>query len=461
MFRIARPRVVAYFALELALVFGVVFALAQATLTLTEAPVDALPFVPALAIGLVFCVGLVGTQTVSLGDEGNLPREIIVFTIVSIVLGLVCYAAVRLFARGDGPPLPALLALEGAVVLPLVVAGWRWLSVRLNLLSAIRERVLILGTGESARNVCRWIVGDHASEYGVIGFVDTGEERLGTVLAMGVRIQTSHEALNSFCADRVDRVIVALDEKRGQLPVRQLMELRMRGIEIEDATSFIERIGGKIAVETMLPSWLIFAEGFKTTRVKMALKRAVDVTHAVGLLLLTAPLMLLTALAIKLESAGPVFYRQERMGRDGVNFEVLKFRSMKHGAEAKSGPTWAKKYDPRVTRVGRVIRKLRIDELPQLINVLRGEMSFVGPRPEREHFVRQLEETIPYYGVRMIVRPGVTGWAQVQHGYADTEEDALEKLKYDLFYIKNSNVLLDLWIVLKTVGVVLAGSGAR
>jgi sugar transferase (PEP-CTERM system associated) len=341
------------------------------------------------------------------------------------------------------------------------VAAWRWLSIRHNVFNAMRERVLILGTGETARKVCRWIVADHSGEYGVTGFVDEGESRLGTVLAMGVRIQTSHDTLGHFCPPRVDRVIVALDEKRGRLPVRQLMELRLRGIEIEEATSFFERISGKIAVETMLPSWLIFSEGFKTTKLKLALKRVVDVANAVGLLLLTMPVTILTALLIRLDSPGPVLYRQERHGRNGQPFEVLKFRSMKHGAELKSGPTWAKKYDPRITRVGKVIRKLRIDELPQLINVLRGEMSFVGPRPEREHFVKQLEKTVPYYGLRMIVRPGVTGWAQVEHGYADSEEDALEKLKYDLYYIKNSNIFLDLWIVLKTVRVVLLGRGAQ
>jgi sugar transferase (PEP-CTERM system associated) len=278
---------------------------------------------------------------------------------------------------------------------------------------------------------------------------------------MGVRIQTSYASLPSFCPARVDRVIVALGEKRGLLPVRQLMELRLRGIEIEDATSFIERIGGKIAVETMLPSWLVFSEGFKTTRLKMAFKRLVDIGHAVVLLLPALPVMGLAALVIRLDSPGPVLYRQERMGQHGRRFQVLKLRSMKHGAERKTGPTWAAKYDPRVTRVGMVLRKLRVDELPQLFNVLRGEMSFVGPRPEREHFVRQLEEKIPYFGLRTIMRPGLTGWAQVQAGYADSAEDTLEKLKHDLYYVKNHNLLLDLWIVLKTVRVVLFGRGAQ
>jgi sugar transferase (PEP-CTERM system associated) len=331
--------------------------------------------------------------------------------------------------------------------------------VRFHLFRAVRERVLILGTGEAARQVCRWIVGNHSSEYAVLGFASETPSRDGTILAMGARIQTDFDTLARFCAGRVERVIVAIEEKRGRLPVRQLMEVRLLGIEIEDATSFFERISGKIAVETLLPSWLIFSEGFKTTRLRLILKRCVDVVFSIGLLILTAPLMLVTAIAIKLDSRGPILYRQPRLGRDGHEFDVLKFRSMQQDAESESGPTWTSHRDPRITTVGRVIRPLRIDELPQLINVLRGEMSFVGPRPERAHFVHQLEEVIPYYGLRMTVRPGITGWAQVEYGYGASREEALEKLKYDLYYIKNSNVLLDLWIVLKTFKVVLFGKG--
>jgi len=461
LFRISRPRVVAYFALELTLVVGVILALAQATLLLLSGGTESLPALPVVAISAIFCVALFGTQSANLGDDGGVVREIVVFTIVSLALGLVGYAAVRVFARDDEPQLLAFLTLECAVAVPLVVAVWRWCSVRYNVFNAMREQVLILGTGETARKVCRWIVSDHAAEYGVVGFADDGEGRLGSVLAMGARIQTGYDSLVGFCLPRVDRIIVALDEKRGMLPVRQLMELRLRGIEIEEATTFFERISGKIAVETMLPSWLIYSEGFKSTQIRTVLKRGADIFLSVVLLLFTLPVMALAALAIRLDSAGPILFRQDRMGMDGKNFQVLKFRSMKHGAEKKSGPTWATKYDPRITRVGRFIRKVRIDELPQLFNVLRGEMSFVGPRPEREHFVRQLEETIPYFGLRMAVRPGITGWAQVRHGYADTMEDAVEKLKYDLYYIKNNNLMLDMWIVLKTIGVVLGARGAQ
>jgi sugar transferase (PEP-CTERM system associated) len=278
---------------------------------------------------------------------------------------------------------------------------------------------------------------------------------------MGVRVLTRFSELEQWSLGRVDRIVVALDEKRGKLPIQELMRLRLSGLEIEDATSFFERASGKLAVETMLPSWLIFSDGFRASPLRRAGKRIADIGVSLVLLILAAPIMIVTALLIMAESGGPVLYRQRRMGRGGIDFDMLKFRSMVQDAEKKSGPTWAGHDDPRVTRVGKILRKLRLDELPQLINVLRGQMSFVGPRPERRHFVEQLEKEIQYYSLRTTVRPGITGWAQVQYRYGATVEDAREKLKYDLFYIKNSNALYDLWIMLKTVKVVLTASGAR
>ncbi len=395
-----------------------------------------------------------------LSDQATLRREILVFSVISLVLGL--FASIGLWLLfPQQPRLTVLLVLEGAVGVPAAVAAWRYASVHLSVLNIARERLLIVGTGETARQVARGIAKNHNSEYTVIGFADEDQMRIGEVVAGGARIQTDFENLNSFSPGRTDRIIVALDEKRGKFPVRQLMGLRLLGIEIEEATTFFERVGGKIAVETMLPSWLIFSDGFKTSALKSTLKRAADVVLSTALLIVTAPLMLLVAGLVKLDSKGPILYKQERLGRNGQAFKLMKFRSMRADAEADSGPIWAAKNDDRVTRLGRIIRKLRIDELPQLINVLKGEMSFVGPRPERQHFVKQLVEKIPYYQLRMTVRPGLTGWAQVEYAYGATEEDALEKLKYDLYYIKNNNLLLDLWIVLKTVKVVLMGSGAR
>jgi sugar transferase (PEP-CTERM system associated) len=461
-FRLARPRILAFFALEVGLVVGVVYALA--TLTLHMSPrIEGTPQIlgaSVFAISLMFSTVLVGTQTAGFSDHHRFRRETLLFSFVSIIFGLLAFSAIWVLFP-ESRPLPGLLALEAAVAVPGTVALWRWLSRRLDVLNAMRERVLILGTGQAAQQFCRWIASQHANEYAVVGFADMDARRTGTVLTMGVRVQTDYDSLPTFCQHRVDRVIVALEEKRGTLPVLPLMDLRMRGIEIEEATSFYERASGKIAVETMLPSWLIFSEGFKSTPLRAFLKRLGDVTLSVMLLVPAAPLMALTALLIKLDSRGPVLYRQDRMGKDGQTFHLLKFRSMKHRAESESGPTWTIRNDPRITRVGRVIRKLRIDELPQLVNVLRGEMSFVGPRPEREYFVRQLVQRIPYYALRMTVRPGITGWAQVEYGYGASEAESLEKLKYDLYYIKNANVLLDLWIVLKTTKVVLFGTGAR
>ena len=458
MFKIVRPRAIAYLAFEGALIFAALWASAQ-LIAAWSPDVDSVATSPAiLGFGVLFSAVLFITQWSNPGETGFLTRELVVFTVFSILTGLVAFGAVWLWS-GTGSHALAWVPLAGAFSIPGVVALWRFASSRVALLNPDRESVLIVGTGATAQQVCRHISEGHGNHYAIIGFADEEPSRVGSVLAMGARIQTDYANLARFALSRADRVIVALDEKRGKLPVRQLMEIRLRGLEIEEATTFFERVSGKISVETMLPSWLIFSDGFRTSPMRRLIKRTLDILFSIILLLVSLPVMLLTAVLIKLDSRGPVFYRQERLGRDGVPFKVVKFRSMRQDAEKASGPVWAKKNDPRITRIGGIIRKCRIDELPQLINVFKGQMSFVGPRPEREHFVRQLEQKIPYYGLRLTVRPGLTGWAQVEYRYAETDEDALEKLKYDLYYIKNNNVLLDLWIVLKTVKVVLVGGG--
>ncbi|HKQ61399.1 MAG TPA: TIGR03013 family XrtA/PEP-CTERM system glycosyltransferase [Candidatus Polarisedimenticolaceae bacterium] len=459
-FRLLRPRLLGYLALEGSLIFAVLYGLAALSVTLHWETGPLALHRSVASAGTLFLALLLFTQAGRFREQSTVLRELVVFGFVSLCLGWTTFGVLWLYHHGE-VRLAGLLAAEGAIAVPLTVTACRWITGRLEAVPAFRERLLIVGTGETARQVCRWITGGHAGEYGVLGFADEDETRLGTVLAMGARIQTDYAGLTRFCERRVDRVIVALDEKRGKLPVLKLMELRLCGIEIEEATSFIERVSGKISVETMLPSWLIYSEGFKNTPLRSAIKRASDMMLSSVLLGLASPLMLLTAGLIRLDSRGPALYRQKRVGRNGVEFAVLKFRSMRADAERSTGPTWAQANDPRVTRVGRAIRKLRIDELPQLINVLRGEMSFVGPRPERAHFVQQLERRIPYYALRKTARPGITGWAQVEYRYGASEQDALEKLKYDLYYIKNCNPLFDLWIVMKTVKVVLLGSGAR
>ena len=258
---------------------------------------------------------------------------------------------------------------------------------------------------------------------------------------------------------RVDRVIVAMSDRRNTLPVEELLALRLSNVKVEEATSWLEKITGRIEVDQLYPSWLIFAEGFRFSTFSRILRRVLNFGVALIGLLFALPLLPFVALAVKLSSPGPIFYRQQRVGRGGVNFYCYKFRTMRQDAEADTGATWATDNDPRITRVGKFLRASRLDEIPQLWCVLKGDMHFVGPRPERPEFVEWLSKEIPYYGVRHTVRPGITGWAQVQYKYGNTLEDAREKLQYDLFYIKNASVGLDFWIVFQTVKIVMLGRG--
>ena len=261
-------------------------------------------------------------------------------------------------------------------------------------------------------------------------------------------------------AGDVDRIIVALDERRGKFPLEQLLYCRLKGIPVDDGISFTEQLAGKLSVESLHPSFLIFSDGFKSSNIIKRVKRGVDILASLVAFTLLFPITLLISLAIRLDSKGPILYKQERVGEDGISFNLLKFRSMRVDAEAM-GPVWASVDDPRITRVGRVIRKLRLDEIPQMINVLKGAMSFVGPRPERPFFVKQLEKEVPYYSQRHVTKPGITGWAQISYRYGASKEDAVEKLKYDLYYIKHMSIVLDLTIIFETAKIVLLGKGAR
>jgi sugar transferase (PEP-CTERM system associated) len=258
---------------------------------------------------------------------------------------------------------------------------------------------------------------------------------------------------------RPDLVVVVQQDRRGRFPTNPLLECRLRGIAVEDWPTFYEKATGKILVTELRPSWLIFSDGFVKTARTEIIKRLFDVTLASAGLILASPLMALAAIAIKLESPGPVLYRQPRSGQNGCVFILNKFRSMRRDAEQGTGAVWAQEADPRVTRVGAILRRTRLDELPQLINVLLGHMSFIGPRPERPEFVQSLQKEIPYYLKRLSVKPGLTGWAQVKYRYGASIEDSLEKLQYDLYYIKNLSLFLDLLILLNTVQVVLFARG--
>jgi sugar transferase (PEP-CTERM system associated) len=349
-----------------------------------------------------------------------------------------------------------------AAFVVLIIVGWRvafeWLAKK----ARPTERLLLVGTGVAAVGLA---VELHArrQELGVeiVGFVDPDESPSApSGVGPGV-IGVVDDIPSIVAAHEVDRVVVSLADARGKLPMAKLLDMKLAGVQFDHLATVYEEYTGKIAVENLRPSWLIFSEGFRKTRALVAMKRAADVTAAAVGMVLASPLMALAAASIKLTSPGPVLYHQVRVGQHGLNFRVHKFRSMRPDAEAATGAVWAKAgSDPRVTPVGRILRRTRLDELPQFWNVLVGDMSFVGPRPERPEFVKDLTEQIPFYGQRHVVKPGLTGWAQVRYAYGASVEDSMEKLQYDLFYIKNLSMALDLYIILETVKTVLMRRGS-
>jgi sugar transferase (PEP-CTERM system associated) len=323
-----------------------------------------------------------------------------------------------------------------------------------------RERVLFLGATPTAEQLIDELEANHPG-YEVLGYVDDRPADQ-VALSNGFRILGSTRQLTEIANGReVGTIVVCLTERRGAFPLKDILECKLRGIRIEDWPAFYEKLTGKIIVQNLRPSWLVFSEGFNRTVVTRVVKRMVDVVLASLFLALGWPIFVLVALAIRLDSPGPIFLRQERVGERGRLFTLFKFRTMVQDAEAQTGPVWAAEDDPRITRVGRWLRKTRLDEFPQIWNVFKGEMSFIGPRPERPHFVVQLQEKIPYYAERHAVKPGITGWAQVRYRYGSTVEDSEEKLQYDLYYVKNMSSLLDIDILLSTIRVVLSGKGGR
>jgi sugar transferase (PEP-CTERM system associated) len=361
---------------------------------------------------------------------------------------------------------PALVIGRGVFVasssLVLVaVAGWRFVFEWLTRRVAPRERLLLVGTGPAAVSLSKELF-QRRQELGVeiVGFVDPDPARVGApVINPGV-IGTIEDIPSIVRARGVDRVVVSLADARGKLPMDKLLEMKLDGVTFDHLASVYEELTGKIAVENLRPSWLIFSAGFRKSRLVRSGKRLIDIMSSGAGLLLASPIMSAVALAVKLTSPGPIVYRQERVGQQGRVFTVYKFRSMRQDAEAATGAVWARKNDDRITSIGRFLRRTRLDELPQLWNVLIGDMSLVGPRPERPEFVKQLTQQIPFYGQRHVIRPGLTGWAQVRYTYGSSVEDALEKLQYDLFYIKNLTIPLDLFIIFSTVKTVLLRRGA-
>ena len=379
--------------------------------------------VAALFVGFVSCYAVF-----DLFPYGNLFRDALWVTVVYALAGL--------------------LFMRRALVLPLSRA-------------LFPRRILVLGTGAEAQLVELSLAATNQPNLTLVGFYPVTSEAGRVVSAQRVipaewSVETAVDRLE------IDEIIVAVREQRGGvLPLQELLQCRIEGVRITDLAGFCERVRGEVPIDSLKASWLIYGDGFKQDWSRNLVKRAFDLIVSLVLLTIALPVMAITAFAIWLESGRPIIYRQERVGQGNQPFTVLKFRSMAQDAERDGVAQWAQKNDPRVTRVGKFIRKTRIDELPQLLNVLRGDMSFVGPRPERPTFVAELTEKIPYYGIRHSVKPGITGWAQVRVPYTDSVEDTVKKLENDLYYVKNHSLFLDLLVLFETVRVVLFGDGAR
>ena len=377
--------------------------------------------------------------------------------LVAICLGVILLSVVYFL-------LPGLTLWRSNSLYAMVIAFVLLVTVRAVLGStlgsaAFKRRVLVLGAGQRAARLGR-LGAERSTGFTVVGHIDMEdcERVVPTAIARG--------AIPSL-ADHVvvlgaNEVVLALEERRNALPLDELMKIRMTGVHVNEISTFLERETGRVDLRTVNPSWLIFSDGFSSgRRLSSVAKRAFDIVVAAVLLALTIPLVMLFALIIKFESRGPAFYRQTRTGLYGAHFDILKLRSMRQDAEAGGKAVWAEKDDPRITRIGRFIRKVRIDELPQLWTVLKGEMSFVGPRPERPAFIAELARQMPYYAERHVVKPGITGWAQINYPYGASLDDARHKLEYDLYYAKNYTPFLDVVIILQTIRVVLFPEGAR
>ena len=348
-----------------------------------------------------------------------------------------------------------------ALSMVMVIFG-RSLVDRIWKLTAPVQRVAILGARQLASEVARELTRRPDLNMEVAGFLSSNAAALEGEKIFGLPVLGSTAELEKIVTEQgISKIVVALEDSRGVLPVRELVSLRVRGIRVDDASTALSALTGRVSLRTLKPSWFVFSDGFHRSKMSERIKRVLDLAFGIIGLALASPIMILTAIAIRLDSKGPVFYRQMRVGWMSKPFAVLKFRSMRVDAESDSRPQWAIEGDPRVTRVGRFIRKYRLDELPQFINVIRGEMSLVGPRPERPEFVQDLRKTIPYYDERHSVRPGITGWAQVQYRYGASVDDAFHKLEYDLFYLKNLSVTFDIAILFQTIRIVLCGEGGR
>lgn len=358
---------------------------------------------------------------------------------------------------------PHAMLERGLLLITVVVFGltqflWHIGYISFSSAPALSQRVLVLGTGSLARKVGEAIASMN-SRHTLVGYIimDRTPPEVPAHLILGKSSDLCHIARER----KVQRLVASLTERRGVFPLQDVLRCKFSGINVIDAPSFYEEVTGKLLIENITPSWFIFSNDLNLTQPRRALKRLLDIVFSLVGMILAAPLVPFIVLAIKLDSKGTVLFRQVRMGERGKSFVLYKFRTMRDDAESATGAVWAQENDPRVTRVGRFLRNSRLDEIPQLINILKGDMSLIGPRPERPEFIEGLSKIIPFYSERHSVKPGLTGWAQIRYPYGASVEDAIEKLRYDLFYIKNMSLFFDIGIIFETMKVILFGRGAR
>ncbi|SEO95394.1 sugar transferase, PEP-CTERM system associated/exopolysaccharide biosynthesis polyprenyl glycosylphosphotransferase [Luteibacter sp. UNC138MFCol5.1] len=409
------------------------------------------------AVVIFLCMAALGEyrSTLRMSWRGQLARHAIAFALGGLALVVGYYVIPQAYV-GRG-------VLGMALIIAFIAtAGFRALFMRLVEMESLKRRVLVLGAGQRAAQIhTRMRRRSDRRGFCLLGYVQGPNETVAIPEALLVKSGSTLAELAR--RERLDEIVVGVDDRRGSLPMDDLLACRQLGVQITDLTTFVEREAGRVQLTMLDPSWLVFSGGFNATPVALFVKRAFDIGAASLIALLCWPIMLGVMLAIRIESGHgqPILYRQERVGEHGRTFWLYKFRSMRTDAEMDGVARWASSNDDRITRVGRICRKLRFDELPQLWNVIRGDMSIVGPRPERPQFVSDLETKIRFYNLRHSIKPGLAGWAQLSYPYGASEEDAAEKLKYDLFYVKNHNLFLDVVILIETVEVVLFGRGAR
>jgi sugar transferase (PEP-CTERM system associated) len=432
------------------------FAGSSATIAAFEASRGAL-WPRALSIAAVFVVALAALGLYQLRQRTRFTavfvRLLIAMTVAQVALALIFYAAPGLdVGRG-------VMGLTGAFALAGLTLT-RFVFLRTVDEEFFKRRVLVWGAGARARAIGKRLRRRTDQRgFRILGYVRAPGD--GGDIPRGPMFRANCGLVRLALRNRIEEIVVAMDDRRKGFPTEELLECRLRGIRVTDLLTFLERESGRVSVELMHPSWLIFSTGFRCDFFRLATKRAFDVVVSSAILVAAGPVALAAAAAIWLEDRGPILYRQLRAGQNGRPFRMIKFRSMRVNAESDGRAVWAKVDDPRVTRVGAWIRRLRIDELPQVVNVLLGHMSFVGPRPERPEFVAQLARKVPFYEERHFVKPGVTGWAQVRYSYGASEKDAQEKLEYDLYYVKHHSLVLDLMVLLQTVEIVLFRIGSR